>query len=93
MMSRLADTSFIERCENVLSQEQQAVAKSFIATALGYQACQLGLKWDTFPYKLCKNSILPKQMVPYARSWHDSKKMNLLILDDWGLQPLDPPCY
>jgi DNA replication protein DnaC len=90
MMLRLADTSFIERCENVLITGATGCGKSFIATALGYQACQLGLKVGYFSLpKLLQKLHLAKADGSYAKELARLERMNLLILDDWGLQPLD----
>jgi DNA replication protein DnaC len=46
LLSRLADTSFIKRGENVFITGATGCGKSFIASALGYQAYQIGIKSD-----------------------------------------------
>ena len=85
MMLRLADTSFIERCENVLITGATGCGKSFIATALGYQACQLGLKVGYFSLpKLLQKLHLAKADGSYAKELARLERINLLILDDWG---------
>jgi DNA replication protein DnaC len=90
MMLRLADTSFIERCENVLITGATGCGKSFVATALGYQACQMGLRVGYFSLpKLLQKLHLAKADGSYAKELAKLERMQLLILDDWGLQPLD----
>jgi DNA replication protein DnaC len=87
---RLADTSFISRNENVLITGATGCGKSFIATALGYQACQMGLKVAYFSLpKLLQKLLLAKADGSYAKELARLEKMHLLLLDDWGLQPLD----
>ena len=90
LILRLADTSFITRSENVLITGATGCGKSFIATALGYQACQMGLKVAYFSLpKLLQKLHLAKADGSYAKELARLERMHLLILDDWGLQPLD----
>lgn len=90
LMLRLADTSFITRKENVLVTGATGCGKSFIATALGYQACQLGLRVAYFSLsKLLQKLHLAKADGSYMKELAKLERMHLLILDDWGLQPLD----
>lgn len=41
---RLADCTFIEKRENVLITGSTGIGKSYIASAIGHQACSLGYK-------------------------------------------------
>ncbi|MBE8970606.1 ATP-binding protein, partial [Nostocales cyanobacterium LEGE 12452] len=85
-----ADASFITRSENVLISGATGCGKSFIATALGYQACQMGLRVAYFSLpKLLQKLHLAKADGSYAKELARLERMHLLILDDWGLQPLD----
>src|SRR3954452_24208127 len=43
-LHRLADGSFITRCENLLITGSTGTGKSFLASAIGQQACQKGFK-------------------------------------------------
>jgi DNA replication protein DnaC len=45
---RLADGAFVKSGDNVLITGPTGVGKSYIATALGHQACQLGYKVSYF---------------------------------------------
>jgi DNA replication protein DnaC len=90
LLLRLADTSFIPRHENVLITGATGCGKSFIATALGYQACQMGLRVAYFSLpKLLQKLHLAKADGTYPKELARLERMTLLILDDWGLQPLD----
>ena len=87
---RLADTSFMTRAENILITGATGCGKSFIATALGYQACQMGLRVGYFSLpKLLQKLHIAKADGSYAKELAKLERLQLLILDDWGLQPLD----
>lgn len=43
-MNRLADCTFVQRNENLLITGSTGIGKSYIATALGYQACIQGYR-------------------------------------------------
>ena len=43
-LHRLADGSFIAKCGNLLITGSTCTGKSFIASAIGHQACQMGYK-------------------------------------------------
>lgn len=90
LMLRLSDTRFITRSENVLITGSTGCGKSFIATALGYQACQHGMRvaYYSLP-KLLHKLHISKADGSYSRELSKLEKIHLLILDDWGLQPLD----
>jgi DNA replication protein DnaC len=90
LILRLADTSFITRNENVLITGATGCGKSFIATALGYQACEMGLRVAYFSLpKLFQKLHLAKADGSYVKELARLERVHLLILDDWGLQPLD----
>jgi DNA replication protein DnaC len=88
---RLADSSFIKRSENVLITGATGCGKSYIASAIGYQACQMGIRVAYFSMaKLLQRLQLAKADGTYMKELAKLEKIQLLILDDWGLQPLDP---
>ncbi len=87
---RLAEGSFIEQKENILITGAAGVGKSFLASALGHQACELGyatLYLNT--QKLFTKLKMMKADGSYSREIAKIERCNLLILDDFGLQPLD----
>jgi len=87
---QLADCSYIDRAENILISGATGAGKSFLACALGYQACVMGHK--TFYLNL--NRFLEKVMLAkidgsFVKLLNHLDKASLLILDDFGLAPMD----
>ena len=89
-MTRLTDCSFIKRNENILICGPTGVGKSFISSALGNQACHLGLKVLYFnTQKLFTWLRMSKADGSYMREINRIEKQDLLIIDDFGLQEMD----
>lgn len=87
---RLADGSFIDKKENILITGATGVGKSYLASAFGHQACQLGYRTLYFnAQKLFSKLKMMKADGSYSREIAKVEKYDLLILDDFGLQPLD----
>lgn len=87
---RLADTSFIEKKENILITGATGVGKSYLASALGNQACQSGYRTLYFnTQKLFTKLKMLKADGSYTREIARIEKYDLLILDDFGLSHLD----
>lgn len=87
---RLADCGFIDRAENIFLTGATGCGKSYIASALGYQACQLGYRVGYHNLiKLLQRLQLAKADGSYQKEMSRLERLHLLILDDWGLQPLD----
>lgn len=92
LLLRLADCSFVEKNESVLITGPTGVGKSFIASALGHQACTREFKVVYFnTAKLFTKLKLAKADGSYTREINRIAKQDLLILDDFGLHPIDPP--
>lgn len=90
MLLRLADCSFIDRGENILVTGPTGAGKSFIASALGHQACQRGYRTAYFNLqKLFTRLRMAKADQSYHKLIKRLDKTPLLILDDFGLQPFD----
>lgn len=87
---RLSDCSFIKSKENVILTGPTGVGKSFIASALGHQACMMGYK--TMYFNIQKMFSMLKAALAdnsYFKIIAKIEKHDLLILDDFGLQVLD----
>jgi len=90
LILRLADTSFIKRNENVFITGATGCGKSYIASALGYEACQRGLRVGYFSMpKLLQRLQFARADGSIIKELSRLEKLQLLILDDWGLHPLD----
>jgi len=87
---RYADCSYIKANENILITGSTGIGKSYIATALGYQACMQGYKvMYANTGKLFSRLKMAKANGLYLKEIAKIERQDLLILDDFGLQPLD----
>ena len=87
---RLSDCSFIQRKENLLITGPTGTGKSFITSALGNQACMLNYRTGYFnTSKLFARLHSAHADNSFIREINRIERLELLILDDFGLQPLD----
>ncbi|TLX74147.1 ATP-binding protein [Labilibacter sediminis] len=87
---RLAECDFIGKSENVLISGSTGAGKSYMATALGYQACIEGYRVLYFnTTKLFSKLKMAKADGSYLKELAKIARHQLIILDDFGLQPLD----
>lgn len=85
----MADCSFVRRGDNLLITGLTGCGKSYLACALGHQACSIGistlfLSMNHFADELTKARLEGT----YQKLTKKLGKKDLLILDDFGLQPL-----
>ena len=89
LVLRLAQATFIQQAQPIIITGPTGVGKSFIASALGQQACLLGFRtlyvntrklFHQLHQALADNS--------YARLIRKIEKQDLLILDDFALHPM-----
>jgi DNA replication protein DnaC len=87
---RFTDCSFIKKAENILITGSTGIGKSYIATALGYHACSMGYRvaYHNVP-KLFSKLKMAKADASYLREVGKIERQQLLILDDFGIQPFD----
>ncbi|WP_343322339.1 IS21-like element helper ATPase IstB [Sphingobacterium multivorum] len=90
LMNRLADCTFVQRNENLLITGSTGIGKSYIATALGYQACIQGYRvlYASTP-KLFAKLKMAKVDGTYIKEIAKLERQQLLILDDFAIQPFD----
>ena len=89
-LMRLFECSFIEKAGSLLITGSSGVGKSYIATALGYQACIEGYRVMYFNVaKLFAKLKMAKADGSYLKELARLERQHLLIFDDFGLQPLD----
>ena len=88
---RLAACHFIAKRENVLITGSTGLGKSYIASAIGHQACILGYKvLYEHSNKLFARLKMAKADGSYLRGTpKDGGGKTMLIIDDFGIQPLD----
>jgi DNA replication protein DnaC len=87
---RLADCDFVKRKENIIVTGSTGIGKSFIATAIGHQACSLGYKvLYMHNTKLFGKMKIAKADGSYLRELAKIDRQHLLLIDDFGIQPLD----
>lgn len=90
MFNRLALLDFIARNENVIITGASGVGKSYLAQALGHQACLMGIKTKYFiTSRLFSLLKLAKVDGTYQKELNKLLKNDLLILDDFGLKSFD----
>lgn len=87
---RLANCEFIKQKENIIITGSTGIGKSFIASALGHQACALGYKvLYQHSTKLFGRMKIAKADGSYLKELTKIEKQNVLLIDDFGIQPLD----
>lgn len=90
MFNRLSTLDFMKKKENIIITGASGVGKSYLAQALGNQACMMGYK--TLYYntaRLLARLKLSKVDGTYIKELTKLAKADLLIIDDFGLQAFD----
>ena len=87
---RLSSCDWINKNQNIIICGSTGSGKSWIASALGHQVCQHGYK---VLYRNCIKLFdelkIAKADGSYIKEISKIEKMDLLILDDFGIKPLD----
>ena len=87
---RFAECHFINKAENILITGSTGIGKSYIASAIGNQACSLGYKvLYASSDKLFSRLKMAKADGSYIKEIARIEKQDLLIIDDFGMQPFD----
>ena len=87
---RFTECTFIDKCENILITGSTGIGKSYIASAIGHHACSRGYKviYYSAP-KLFAKLKMTKADGSYIKEIAKIERHQLLILDDFGIGPLD----
>ncbi len=90
MFDRLSTMDFMAKKENIILTGASGVGKSYLAQALGHQACLMGHKvMYTNTARYFTKLKLAKVDGTYITELKKLLKTDLLILDDFGLQAFD----
>lgn len=89
-IEELARCEYLEKAEDILITGATGTGKSYLATALGYQACLEGKKVLYInTNKLFAKMRSAKLEGTYIKELNKLERFQLLILDDFGLQTPD----
>jgi DNA replication protein DnaC len=90
LFHKLAGGEWIDAHDNLILCGPAGVGKSWLACALGHKACRdnHSVLYQRLP-KLFADLALARGDGRYARLLRSLTSVQLLILDDWGLEPLD----
>jgi DNA replication protein DnaC len=85
----MGDASYIDRSENILITGATGCGKSYLACALGRSACIRGYRCLYFSMnRFVEQLALARLDGSYIKWLNQIAKVPLLILDDFGLQPI-----
>lgn len=89
-LQKLATCSYIEAKENVIIIGATGAGKTYIASALGVEACRKGRKVKYVRLQdLLSDLSLAKEQNTYKRTIKKYAKLDLLIIDEWLLIPTE----
>lgn len=82
----LSDCEWIRRKQNIIISGSTGAGKTYLASALANKACREGFSaaYHRIP-RLCEELAIGKGDGRYIKLLEQIAKVNVLILDDWGL--------
>ncbi len=90
LINRLAECTYLDNHQNLIITGSTGTGKSFVASALGNQACLRGYKvLYANTTRLLSQLKLAKADGSCLQELAKIEKQDLLILDDFGIQPFD----
>ena len=89
-LESVADCGFIRRGENLLITGLTGTGKSYLACAIGHQACSAGLRTLYLSMNHFTDYLKQARLDgTFEEKLIKLNKNDLIILDDFGLQPMD----
>lgn len=92
LMANLLQCDWLNKSQNLLLTGPCGSGKTYIACALGHEACMKGKSVKYFRLsRLLLALSQAKADGSYSKMLTTLAKLDCLILDDWGLEPLEAP--
>lgn len=92
MMASLLQCDWLSKHQNLLVTGPCGSGKTYISCALGHSACRKGYRVKYYRLsRLMRELTQAKADGSYSKALQSLAKLDLLILDDWGLEPLAAP--
>jgi DNA replication protein DnaC len=90
IVNRLAECTFVKQAQNIIITGSTGTGKSYLASALGHQACIRGFKvCYANTLRLLTHLKMAKADGSSIKEFAYLEKQDILILDDFGIQPFD----
>ncbi len=90
-VARLADMAWLYESRNLIITGASGTGKTYLACAFGNAACRKSFKTKYYRVNRLLNDLnIGQGDGSYNKIIKELKKMDLLILDDWGMALLDP---
>ncbi len=87
----LGQDTWVKEHRNVAVTGATGVGKTFIASALAHRACQFGFNARYFRLpRLLQDMEIARAAGTYRNRLASLARTDVLVLDDWGLAPLEP---
>lgn len=90
LFQRLAELTFVKEGKDLFITGSTGTGKSYLAISIGYEACQRGFKvMYASTNRLMGQLKISKAKGNILQDLKKIEKIDLLILDDFGMQPFD----
>jgi DNA replication protein DnaC len=92
VIRQLATCRWVQEHQNVIVVGATGVGKSFLACALAHQACRKGYRaYYRRASRLFHDFTLARADGTYIRLLSKLARLDVLVIDDWGLAPIQDP--